>query len=97
MLRIGIAASKMSKGCLLNYNLYVILISSLVSLLIFLICGVAILPFVFIISLILHSLKPIHFPGHWVHMFRICLLVLGVVIGFFDIIAILKNIKFSKN
>ena len=43
MLRIGIAASKMSKGSLLSYNLYVILIACLFSLFIFLICGFSIL------------------------------------------------------
>jgi len=97
MQRIGIAASKMSKGCLLKYNLYVILICCLFSLLIFLICGFSILPIVFLISLMLHSLKPVDFTGNWVHMFKICLLVLAGVIGLFNIVAIFKNIQLSKS
>jgi len=97
MLRIGIAASKMSKGSLLSYNLCVILIASLISLLIFFICGFSILLIVFLISLILHALKPEDFHAGWVHMFKICLLVLALVVGIFNIIAILKNLQFTKN
>jgi hypothetical protein len=97
MLRIGIAASKMSKGRLLSYNLYVILIACLFSLLIFLICGFSILLIVFLISLILHALKPADFHAGWVPMFKFCLTVLALVVGIFNIIAILKNIQFTKN
>ena len=97
MLRIGIAASKITKGSLLSYNLCVILISSLVSLLIFLLCGFSILIIVFLVSLGLHALKPESFHSGWVHMFKICLIVLGVVVGIFNIIAIAKNLQFTKN
>ena len=97
MLRIGIAASKMSKGGLLSYNLYVILIACLFSLLIFLLCGFFILLIVFLISLILHALRPVDYHAGWVHMFKICLIVLSVVVGAFNIIAILKNIQFTRN
>jgi hypothetical protein len=97
MLRIGVAASKMSKGGLLRYNLYVILISCLFSLFIFLICGFSILLIVFLISLILHGLKPADFHAGWIHMFKICLVVLAAVMGAFNIVAILKNIQFTKN
>ena len=97
MLRIGIAASKMSKGSLLRYNLYVILIACLFSLFIFFICGFSILLIVFLVSLILHALKPADFHAGWVHMFKICLIVLAVVVGVFNIVAILKNIQFTKN
>ncbi len=96
MLRIGIAASKMSKGGLLSYNLYVILISCLFSLFIFFICGFSILPIIFLISLILHALRPTDFHAGWVHMFKICLIVLALVMGGFNIVAILKNIQFTK-
>ena len=97
MLRIGIAASKMSKGGLLRYNLYVILIACLVSIFIFLICGFAILPIVFLISLILHALKPAGFHAGWVHMFKICLIILALVVGVLNLAAIFKNIQFTKN
>ena len=97
MLRIGIAASKMSKGGLLSYNLYVILIACMFSLFIFLICGFSILLIIFLISLILHALKPTDFHAGWVHMSRICLIVLALVVGVFNVVAILKNIQFKKN
>ena len=97
MLRIGIAASKMSKGSLLNYNLCVILISCLLSFFIFLICGFSILLIVFLISLALHALKPDDFHAGWAPMYKFCLIVLGVVVGIFNIAAILKNIQFTKN
>ena len=96
MLRIGVAASKMSKGSLFSYNFFVILISCLLSFLIFLICGITILLVVFIISLILHSLKPGEFHSGWIHMGKICLAVLAVVTGVFNIVAILKNIQINK-
>ena len=98
MLRIGIAASKMSKGSLAGYNFYVILIACLLSLLLFIICGFSILLIVFLISLVLHALRPAEFhAGGWVHMFKICLIVLSIVVGTLNIVAIAKNIQFTKN
>jgi hypothetical protein len=97
MLRIGIAASKMSKGNLLSYNLYVILIACLFSLLFFLICGFSVILIVFLISLILHALRPAEFHTGWVHVFKICLIVLAWVVGVLNVVAILKNIQFTKN
>lgn len=96
MRRIGIAASKMSKGSLLSYNLYVILIASLFSLLGFFICGFSILLIIFLVSLVLHAVKP-EFHGTWVHVFKICLIILSSVIGVFNIIAILKNVQCTRN
>ena len=97
MLRIGIAASKMSQGSLLRYNFYVILIACLLSVLIFSICGFSILLIVFLVSLVLNALKPSDFHWDWVHMFKICLSILALVVGVLNIAAILKNIQFTKN
>jgi hypothetical protein len=97
MERIGIAASKMSKGCLSSYNFYVVLLSCLFSLLIFFICGFAILLIVFLVSLILHALRPADFHEGWVPMFKFCMIVLALVIGIFNMIAIFKNIQIPKN
>ena len=97
MLRIGIAASKMSKGSLLTYNLYVVLIACLFSLFIFLICGFSILLIIFLVSLILHAIKPADFHASWVPMFKICSIILALVVGVLNIVAILKNIQFTKN
>ena len=96
MLRIGIAASKMSKGSLLRYNLYVILISSLISLFIFFICGFSILLIVYLTSLILHAIRPTDFHAGWAHMFKICLIILALVVACLNIVAIIKNIQLPK-
>ena len=62
MLRIGIAASKMSKGCLSSYNLYVILISCLISLFIFFISGFSILLFIFLIVQMARIIRQVSDP-----------------------------------
>jgi len=97
MLRIGIAASKMAKGSLLTYNLFVLLISSLFSLIIFLICGLSILIIIFLLAWGLHALRPAVLHAGWVHMFKICLIILAVVTGIFNSVAIIRNIQFTKN
>ena len=97
MLRIGVAASKISKGSLLSYNLCVVLIACLFSLLVFLVCGFSILLVVCLVSVILHALKPNDIHAGWVHMFKICLIALGAVVGVFNLVAIFRNIQLSKN
>ena len=97
MLRIGVAASKMSKGSLLRYDLYVILIACLFSLFVFFICGFCILLIVFLVSSVLHALKPADFHASWVHMFKICLIILALVMGILNLVAISRNIQFTKN
>ncbi len=97
MLRIGIAASKMSKGSLCKYNLYVVLISCFVSAFIFFICGFSILLILFLISLVLDALRPTEFHTAWVPVFKICLTILSVVVGAFNIVAIFKNIQLPKS
>jgi hypothetical protein len=97
MLRIGIAASKMAKGSLWTYNLFVVLLSCIFALFLFLICGFSILVVVFLLSLGLHALRPSGFYTGWEHMFKICLIVLAAVTGILNIAAIIKNIQFTKN
>jgi len=97
MRRIGIAASKMSKGSLWNYNLCVILIATFFSILVFLICGFSILLIIFLVSLIFHFLKPADFHAGWAHIFKVCMIILALVMGLFNVIAILINTKFTKN
>jgi hypothetical protein len=50
-----------------------------------------------LVSIILHFLKPADFHAGWVHMYKICLIVLGLVVGAFNLVAIFKNIQFTKN
>ena len=97
MLRIGIAASKMAKGRLWTYNLFVVLLSCLFSLLFLLICGFFILIIVFLLSWGVHVLRPAGFHADWKHMFKICLIILAAVIGILNGVAIIKNIQLTKN
>ena len=97
MLRIGVAASKMSKGSLLSYNFFVVLISCLFSLIVFFICGFSILLIVFLVSLILHILRPVDFHAGWVPMAKFCMTVLAAVVGILNVVAIIKNVQFTKN
>jgi hypothetical protein len=63
---------------------------------VFFICGFSILLIVFLVSLVLHAMKPADIHTGWVHMFKICLIILACVVGIFNIAAILKNIQFTK-
>jgi hypothetical protein len=87
----------MAKGNLLTYNFFVVLISCLFSLIIFLVGGCSILVIVFLVSLGLHAVRQAGFHTGWVHMFKICLIVLAAVTGIFNIVAIVRNMQFTKN
>jgi hypothetical protein len=96
MERIGIAASKMAKGNLFKYNLCVIGISLLCSLLLFFVCGIAIVIALFLISLILRFLLPPEFNSAWPSIVRVSLIALGAVVGLVTLFAIVKNLKLKK-
>ena len=87
----------MAKGSLLTYNLFVVLLSCVFSLFIFLVCGFSILIIVVLVSWVLHALRPAGFHAGWLHMFKICLIVLAVVTGIFNGVAIIKNIQLTKH
>ncbi len=96
MERIGIAASKMSKGNVLLYNLFVILISFLFSLLIFSIVGCAISIALIIISFLLSDIMPVQFGQSWTEILAFCMMALTVLMGLFTLFAIVKNIRFRS-
>lgn len=96
MERIGIAASKMAKGNLLLYNLYVIIISFLFSLFIFILAGSSILFALLIISYVGNEVIPHKFENEWTTVFTVCMISLTIVVVLFNFFAILKNIKIFK-
>lgn len=96
MNRIGLAASKMAKGDLFFYNVYVILIAFLFSLLIYFIAGSAIVLSLIIIGSIVSGLSSSLGEG-WLTVIKICLISLSVVIGIITLFAISLNIKFIKS
>jgi hypothetical protein len=93
MLRIGLAASKISKGNLWLYHLAVVFIALLFAVFAFLVCGFAIGVSIFIISLIFQRFAPELSSEAWFDVLRTCLTIEGALIGLLTLIAICKNIK----
>ena len=96
MKRIGIAASKISKGNLALYNFYVVVISALFSLCIFIIAGSVVIFALAIIKYVGNEIMGVEFEKSWRSVLSICMISLTVVITLFNVFAILKNFKLPK-
>ncbi len=96
MERIGLAASKMAKGNFVLYNLWVVVISSAVSMFLFLLAGISIFLALVILAAIVKGIMPMEFEKNWESMSRICMLALTIVVSLFNLYAILKNIRLKK-
>ena len=98
MERIGAAASKMARGNLLRYNIYVILISFVFSLFVFFIVGIVVTFSLLIITYLVNKISP---SGHVFlklnSAFLVCMVSLTIIIAIFNLFAISKNIKLSRN
>jgi len=95
MKRIGIAASKISKGSLALYNVYVVLISFIFSLFMFIAAGTAVLFALMIISYLGNEVLPGTFQKDMSSLQNVCMAALTVVIVVFNLIAVCLNIKVS--
>ncbi len=96
MQRIGLAASKIAKGNLLWYNLFVLLLTFLFSSLIFFVGGAAILCAFLLLAVILHGVMPTNFEKEWISIMVLCMIALAMLVGVFSLAAISKNIKFKR-
>lgn len=97
MQRIGIAASHMSKGNVWRYNVFVVLLSSLVSLFIFVVIGSTILFSLLIMSYLARELGVSNMGRQdWTGVMGVCMLVLTVVVGIWNLIAISRNIRLKR-
>ena len=96
MERIGIAASKMAKGNLWLYNLWVVIISFVFSLFIFVVAGSSIALSLLIIGAIIKGTIPTDYDNEWFGIIRICMMMLTLVVGLFNLTAILKNFRLKK-
>ncbi|MFA5087541.1 MAG: hypothetical protein WC552_00740 [Candidatus Omnitrophota bacterium] len=96
MERIGIAASKMAKGNLFLYNVFVVLLSVLFSVLIFFIAGSSIVLGLIIISFLVNGIMPLEFEKAGANILHICLVTLTTLVVIFNLFAISRNIRFSK-
>lgn len=97
MERIGIAASKVAKGNFFIYNLFVILLSSLLSLLIFFIAGCAIVITLVLLAYLNSGGRPLDLEDGWMSIMLVCMICLAVIIFLLDLCAIFKNIKLKRN
>ncbi len=96
MERIGIAASKMARGNLFLYNVCVIFLSSLFSLLIFFIGASAVVVAFILIAYITQGMIPANFAKEWISIGLVCMISLSIFVGLFSLVAISRNIKFHK-
>ena len=93
MKRIGIAASKISRGNLLLYNLFVLILSTLFSLLIFFLSGFAIFFAIYLIHVLSTGFTPLDFHSSWGEIVKSCMAALAVIAGAFNLCAIGVNVK----
>ncbi len=93
MKRIGIAASKIAKGNLVLYNIYVVVISSIFSLFIFLIAGATVIFAIFIISYLSNEILPPQYKNDWKAIIYFCMSSLSAITLLFNFWAIYRNMK----
>ena len=93
MKRIGIAASKISKGNLALYNVSVVLISALFSLFIFVVAGSTVIFALAIIQYVGNEIMGVEFERSWQSVLAVCMVSLTIIIVLFNLFAILKNLK----
>ncbi|MGE0267956.1 MAG: hypothetical protein AB7S78_05835 [Candidatus Omnitrophota bacterium] len=97
MKRIGIAASRISKGSLRFYNLYVVLISFLFSLLLFVVAGLSVFLAIGIVSFFGHETMTEELRNNWATIMSLCAKALGLAVIIFNFIALAINLKWTRN
>ncbi len=95
MKRIGIAASKISKGNVPLYNLYVVLSATVFSLFVFIAAGATIALALMLIGYVGAEIVGAEFKKDWSLVMMICMTTLTIVVVLFNIFAILINVRVS--
>ncbi len=96
MRRIGVAASRIAKDNLVLYNFYVILISFLFSLFVFVIAGAMLIFALTIIMYFGNEVMPSDFQKDWSAIFTICMTALAIIVVMFNLFGIFLNLKLQK-
>jgi hypothetical protein len=96
MKRIGLAASEISKGNIVLYNFYVILISCLFSFFIFLVVGTTIIFALMVIAYMSSEITGRHDLKDWYGVVGVCMATLTVVTVAFNLFAIMININIPR-
>lgn len=97
MKRIGVAASKISKGNMALYNFYVVLISFLCSSFVFVIAGSTVVFALVLIGYLSNEFMTFEPGKGWFSILSICMITLTVLITFFNLVALSINLKFRRN
>lgn len=93
MKRIGIAASIIAKNNPVLYNFYVVLISFLFSLFIFVVAGSTVVFALVVISYLGNEILPLEMKKDWSFVLSLCMVSLTMVVVIFNVLAISVNIK----
>ena len=96
MERIGIAASKMAKGNLFVYNLWVIFIAFVFSLFVFILTGATILLALVVLAYVGEEVMPMNFTKNWSSILTVCLVCLSIIMTLFYVMALAKDLKLNK-
>jgi len=93
MKRIGVAASKISKGNSVIYHVLVVLIACLFSFFMFVVVGSTVIFALAIIAYISNEIMPTDQPRDWEQIRMICIVALAMVVAAFNLLAIVINLK----
>lgn len=96
MKRIGFVASQISKGNIVLYHVYVVLIASLFSFLIFLVAGATVFFALMVIAYISSGITGTRLMEEWRGVFGVCMAALTVVTALFNLAAIIVNINIPR-
>lgn len=95
MKRIGIAASKISQGDIVRYNVFVVVLSTLFSLLIFFLSAFSVFVAIYAIHALMTGFTDFDFSSSWGGIVKSCMVALAVMTGLLNLCAISINFKFK--
>lgn len=93
MKRIGIAASKISEGNIVLYNVFVLVLSTLFSLLIFFLSAFSVFVAIYVIHALMAGFTDFNFTSSWGGILKSCMVALAVMTGLLNLFAISINLK----
>ncbi len=93
MKRIGIAASKISEGNIVLYNVFVLVLSTLFSLLIFFLSAFSVFVAIYVIHALMTGTTEFNFSSSWGGILKSCMIALAVMTGLLNLCAIGVNVK----
>ena len=97
MKRIGIAAGKIAQGNTLGYNMAVVVISFLISAFVFILVGATVIFALTVLTYIGREFNIFELTSeNRLAILKICTISLTIIIGAFNVLAIIKNVRFGR-